>query len=462
VGGHTETWRLRSTGFKRWLRNTWYRQKKCGLASAVAAEAIETLDAMAVWEGELQEVYIRVCHADGMIFVDLCDADWRVVRIDRTGWQVTQETPIKFVRTKGMLPLPIPESGRKLDELLRPLINAADQNTWRLLVAWMLGCYCQGPFPVLIVLGEHGSAKSFLCKTLRSLVDPSEVSATTAPKDARDVIIAAKNSYVVNLDNLSGVPVWLSDLACGISTGTASRERELYTNDDECLFKAKRPVVLNGIDLALRDDLLSRALLVSLPVILDDHRRDEKELLKKLADNTPHILGAIFDTLSVILTKLPDTKLAKKPRMSDFATWVTAGETALDWNAGDFVELYGSNLDNAVELALESDPFGGALRSLVESRSEWSGTWQQLLHVLCGDKVPRGWPDTAKAVANRLKRLAPALRHFQIHYEAKRDSQQRTYKLWRNPSYTSDLSAVSPDEGYADDCSQVERVINYP
>ena len=41
--------------------------------------------------------------------------------------------------------------------------------------------------------------------------------------------------------------------------------------------------------------------------------------------------------------------------MTDFALWVTAGERALGWKDGAFMQVYTGNRNDAVELALESD-----------------------------------------------------------------------------------------------------------
>ena len=78
----------------------------------------------------------------------------------------------------------------------------------------------------------------------------------TPPRDDRDLLIAANNSWVISYDNLSGIPPWLSDALCRLATGGGFSTRELYTDSDEVFFDAMRPVILNGIDhMAERADL---------------------------------------------------------------------------------------------------------------------------------------------------------------------------------------------------------------
>ena len=108
--------------------------------------------------------------------------------------------------------------------------------------------------------GEQGSAKTTTARGFRELVDPSTVPVRAAPKDERDLMIAATNGWVINLDNLSRLPAWLSDAICRLATGGGFATRELYTDADEVLFNATRPVIVNGIEeLATRSDLLDRA-----------------------------------------------------------------------------------------------------------------------------------------------------------------------------------------------------------
>ncbi len=156
-------------------------------------------------------------------------------------------------------------------------------------------------------------------------------------------------------DNLSGIKDNLSDALCVLSTGGGFGARELYTDDDEKLFDAKRPILLNGIeDLATRPDLLDRAITLTLPVIADEQRRDENELWKQFEEVRPRVLGALLDVVSVALKNLPNARMESKPRMADFALWITAAEPALGWKPGAFLTAYTENRGQANEIALES------------------------------------------------------------------------------------------------------------
>ena len=96
------------------------------------------------------------------------------------------------------------------------------------------------------------------------------------PRDERELFIVASHSHVLAFDNLSGLPPWLSDTLCRLTSGGAFSTRRLLTDHDEILFAAARPVILNGIeDVITRPDLADRAILLMLAPIAERQRRPE-------------------------------------------------------------------------------------------------------------------------------------------------------------------------------------------
>src|SRR5690606_33360793 len=237
--------------------------------------------------------------------------------------------PVRFRRPRGLLPLPAPRRGTSIDKL-RPFVNVASDNDWRLLVAWLvMALRPTGPYPILVLQGEQGSAKSTTLRVLRSLVDPSLASLRTSPRSEQDLAIAASNGWVIGLDNLSGVPPWLSDALCRVATGGGFATRQLYTDDEEALFDYQRPVAINGIDdLATRHDLADRAIILTLPPISDEERRTEADFWREWEEVRPGVLGALLDGVAVAMGRVNEIHLLSKPRMADFAVWATAAEVA--------------------------------------------------------------------------------------------------------------------------------------
>ena len=150
----------------------------------------------------------------------------------------------------------------------------------------------RGPYPLLILGGGEGSGKSAFSRILRALVDPNTASLRALPRDERDLFIAANNGHVLAFDNLSSLPSQTSDTLCRISTGGGFSTRKLRTDQDEEIFAAAKPVILNGIeDFVNRADLADRAVFLHLKAIRDEHRRPEAEFWVEFEVELPRIFG---------------------------------------------------------------------------------------------------------------------------------------------------------------------------
>src|SRR5262249_23452695 len=344
--------------------------------------------------GPEHPVYVRVAEAEGKVYVDLADEHCRVVEVDPDGWRVLDRSPVRFRRAAGMRALPEPVRGGTIEELRR-LITVEYDRAWRLLVAWLLMAFSpRGPYPVLVLGGEHGAAKTWTANRLRDLVDPNEAPNRSEPREPRDLMIAARNGWVLAFDNISDLPAWLSDGLCRLATGSGFATRELYSDDDEVIFAATRSIIVNGIgEVVARPDLLDRCVLLTLPPITEDRRRDERELFAAFHEARPRILGALLDAVSTALRRRDTLRLSHAPRLADFTRWVTAAEPGLGWPTGTFMEAYYSNRAEAHDLALEGSVMAPPLRARLADVGEWAGTASDLLAALTArtdESVRRG------------------------------------------------------------------------
>jgi hypothetical protein len=448
IGDHQETWPVRSQTFKRYLAKRFFDEEGKAMNSDAQSAAINLIEAKALFEGQTYEVHVRVAEHEDKIYLDLCTDTWQVVEITPAGWQVLDESPIRFRRSKGMLPLPVPESGGDIDQL-RDFLNV-DDDTWRLIVAWLVATLRpRGPYPALALFAEQGSGKSTTGRLLRELVDPNAAPLRAEPHDGRDLMIAANNSWCLAYDNLSYVPQWLSDALCRLSTGGGFATRELYTDQDEVIFDSQRPVLLTSIEeVATRSDLLDRCLVVWLPAIPEDRRRPEAELNAEFEKVRPFLLGALLDGVATALRQLPSTKLSNLPRMADFALWATAAESAFGWGRGAFLTAYEGNRQSANEVALEASSVARPLLDLLDERGAWSGTSSALLKELenrVADQLKRqkDWPKSARSMSGHLKRLCPNLRSEGWQVIFRREARQRLVVIERAESFASSAAAAS-------------------
>jgi hypothetical protein len=264
VGAHHEHWSVRSREFRMWLAGRFYEETGGAIGGQALEDGIRILEARAINEGPQYECFTRVGHADGKMYLDLGDMGWHAVEITAIGWSVIKHPPIKFLRSPSMQPLPVPKPGSLIEEL-RNFINVNTDNDFMLVVAWIVAALRhRGPFPILDFTGESGSAKSFASRIVRSLVDPRAAPIRAAPRDERDLMVSASNSWALAFDNLSSVPVWLADALCRLATGSGFATRMLHTDRGEMIFEAARPIIINGIPtLTDRADLADRALTIT-------------------------------------------------------------------------------------------------------------------------------------------------------------------------------------------------------
>jgi hypothetical protein len=452
INGHRETWPIRSRGFRSWLAQLHFAQTKKAPNTQALQEATDVLAGQALFGGPEYPVAVRLAEHQGAIYLDLVDPDWRAIEITATGWRVIPNPPVRFARRRGMLALPEPVEGGSVEEL-RPLVNLTDKDSWILAVSFLVAALRPDrPFPVLAVNGEQGSAKSTLCRILRALIDPNAAPLRRPPRDDRDLMIAAQNGWLVALDNLSGIAAPLSDVLCTLATGGGFGTRELYTDDEEKLFNSTRPIMLNGIeDVATRPDLVDRSLLLTLPEIVEEYRRDEDSLWKEFKAIRPRVLGALLTAVSMALRNLPTIKLASKPRMADFALWIVAAEPALTWTPGDFLAAYTRNRQGANEAALESSLIGGLILSLV-SNVAFEGTSRELLNALesyADEKLKkhRDWPNGPRKLSGELRRLAPVLRRLRVSVAFFRGQDAQRARLIRIESTRKRPSTPSRPSG---------------
>lgn len=415
VGRHRETHAVRSSSFRRHLTQRYYKETRQAPRSEAMSQALGVIEAKAHFEGDQRKIFVRVGREADRIYVDLCNDAWRAVEISPDGWRVVDAPPVRFRRSKGMLELPVPVRGGSVD-LLRRYLNVSTEGDFILVVGWLLAAlHAPGPYPVLAILGEQGAAKSTTATLLRNLVDPNTAGLRSLPREERDFFVAAGNTYLSCFDNVSGLPHWLSDALCKLATGGGYAARTLFTDQDETIISAMRPAILNGIEEFIsRADLADRSIPITLEAIPENKRKTEVDIRRDFEADRPRILGALFDALAHGLGAIERVKLDRLPRMADFAKLIVACEPAL-FAPGTFMSAYDLNRAAAVDTVIEADSVADAIRRLMSTRNDWSGTASELLSdltPLVEVVVARGktWPQSPRALSGRIRRAATFLR----------------------------------------------------
>jgi len=422
LNGHRELYPVRSKGFKRWLGQAFFLRENKAPSSEALNSTLNVIEGQGQFTAPLRDISTRIAGHDGAIYLDLGNDKWESIKITSQGWEVDNYKEVQFHRSSGVLPLPYPSKDGDIRTLMS-LLNV-DVEAFMLMVGWLIQAFNpSGPYPILTLNGEQGTAKSSTAKILRSLIDPNSSPLRSTPRTERDLSISGRNSWILSFDNLSYMKPWLSDALCRLSTGGGFAIRELYTNDDEVLFTAKRPIIINGItDVVTRHDLADRAIFISLEPIPDHKRVSEKELNKKLEKALPGILGGLLDAVSVALRNIDATTLDDLPRMADFALWIQAAEAALPWDSGDFMDVYHENRENIIRDAIESNLVGAEIMEWIGNRGEWIGTAADLLGVL-NDRVGENaqkhkqWPKDPRRLGQQLSTISSFMRKVGIEIE---------------------------------------------
>jgi hypothetical protein len=376
-----------------------------------------------------EEVPMR-CHWNRdtqVLYLDVCDSDGTVIRIDRSGTRV-DDAPTAFRRSRTSAPLPWPAEGvagaadlEVLWELVpvckadRPIVLGL------LLVAWMTGT----AQPIVLLVGPQDAGKTSTGRFLLSLVDPTtNERGGTMPKDEREWKARVSNTRVVLVDNLSTITAETSDLLCKVATGGEATSRALYTDDEAHISNLKVPVWLTSIDPGvLRNDLASRIVPGELEALTAERRVAESELAARQDEARPTITHGLFWLMSEVLKLWPDiNKQNLEHRMGDYAIIVRCIDEVLGTEGSKRLVEHARDL---AEDVIEGDPIAQILLKLVE-KAEGAGddlptdvTTEALLERCntlrqqmtgigyhAGDK---SWPRTPKVFSSRLMRIEPAL-----------------------------------------------------
>lgn len=239
------------------------------------------------------------------------------------------------------------------------------------------------PKPILIPYGEQGSAKSTFQEFIKSLVDPCGALTLSFPSTVAELVQQLSHNYVAYYDNVSQIRQWISDVLCRAVTGSGLSKRMLYTDDEDIIYRFRRCIGFNGINVAAtRPDLLERGLMLHLKRIPKDKRRKLTQLWKQFESIKPQVLGFILDTLVQVLKSVKEVQLKELPRMADWAEISEVISRRLGYADNTFLDAYYKNIGLQTEQAIESSPVATAIREFMNTKKYWIGTATELLYEL--------------------------------------------------------------------------------
>ena len=197
IDGHRETWPVRSIRMRSWLRRKYYEA-----TGAAAARERSIRHSICLRHGRslTPPGGPFTCASRSMMVASiwiLLTSSGVLLRSDPMDGKSSACPPVRFRRAAGMLPLPMPIRGGSL-EALTSFFNLANRSDFVLVVAWLLAALRHGgPYPLLAVSGEQGSAKTVFSKILRGLIDPNAAPVRTG--HAKNAISSSRPAMVICL-----------------------------------------------------------------------------------------------------------------------------------------------------------------------------------------------------------------------------------------------------------------------
>lgn len=453
---HQETCSLDSRQFKDHCRHAFYLITGKSISAPALADALGVISAKAKFDGPERRVAMRCERVDDVVYIDMTNDDWEIVEVTADGFRIVPaaDCPVRFKRYRGMLPLPMPLSGGTLQQLDQYL--PTDPDARALIKAWLTAALYSGiPQPVLNITGPQGSGKSSVAEWIRALVDPNNSPLRATLHDRRDIGAAARNNYCCVFDNVSKLQPWISDALCLLATGGGFAGRELYTNADEYVVEATRPVILTGIyNVIYRGDLADRTIDIQLDLMDDHTRKTEGEMKAAFKADCPFIFGSLLNALSVALKFMPTTDRSRLGRMADFELLGRAASSALGLSGPQaFAELYRVARTITSWGIADASPLTEELRKLVSGHEVWTGKFQELFDRIVPDFRHRragDWPSSPRGLSSDITRLIPNLRSIGIEVLFSEPDRERgrTVTIKRlMPAFTDETSTTSAREG---------------
>jgi len=389
--------KLESKKIQQLCSGLFYAKYRKGIRPDAVMAAIQTLQGKTRYEGAHNDIYNRIAQVSQDIYYDIGD-DTHVIHISANGWEVKNTAPVFFRRYAHQTPQDMPQRGGNLTDCLQYLNCGENEQQKLLFLAYIPTLFfANTPRFLLLVHGAQGSGKSTFLSLLRSLVDPSQTPLLTPPQTTNELVQQLHHHYFYCLDNISDLSQSVSDTLCKAVTGDGFSKRELYTDDDDVMVQYKRAVAINSIaQIATRPDLLERSLLISLPMITPENRREEQKLLQEFSETKPLLFGAILDGVVGCLRLAPALPLRRLPRMADAYRYAAGVAVHLGHTPEQFSETFFTNTQRQNKEAIDASPIAQVLVEFMTDRADWLGSSTELFSSLIPLaetlKVAKGFP----------------------------------------------------------------------
>lgn len=479
VGDHSERYPLSSEAFKADLNLLAFETSGCIPNSEVIRTVVAQLKGHARFHGKRVELNNRVAEYDNAFWYDLTNEDWSIVRITSSRWDIVHHPDPIFQRFQHQIPQAPPDQMGTINCFFE-LLQVPDPNQELLLKVFMvyslIPCV---PMPILYVYGEKGSGKSTITKLIRAAIDPSSLESLGEPRDLETVRHQLHNHWLPLFDNINYMPQWFVRACCTASTGEGDDIRKKYTDDDSFIIKFQRPIIINAINrlATVYTDFQDRLLIVKLPRLKRQDRKEEREIRRQFKSIRPQVIGGLLNVLSKAVALKSTINVSELGRMADFTVWGCAIAQALGYSQEAFLRAYSENQNLVNYEIIEGHPVANCLMAFVDKRDgeQWQGSATELFEELEDqavelkvDRKQRSWPKAPNGLMRRLNELKSNFDDIGIIFDEVRvgDGAQRHKEvIIRKASTTSEsfkYTELSSEIVAPADITTVEHSCQFP
>lgn len=452
VNGHFEVMSLQSRRFESIILSEYYEANRSILSKDKLLNITNLIKARAELDPNILIRYLNLRVAkyvfkgdakEASYCYDLTNPEWQIIKVTSERWDIISDNDIPiFTRHTNSLPQTTPNQNYSKDviEQFINLFNIYDHKKRLLLLVYIVSLFIpEIAKPILILRGSKGAAKTTAFELIKKIVDPSVVDTLFFPKEMGDLIQTIDHNYISFFDNIYSIREEISDILCRVVTGTGFSKRRLYTDDESISYNFKRPIGLNGINLAsVKPDFLDRSLMIELERIPKEKRRKDEDVKTEFKDLLPDFLGWIFDTLVKVLGYKNENQdkinLKELPRMAEFAEYGEIISRCIGYVENEFINVYSENIKSQNEEVIESSVIAKIIVTFMEDKSRWEGSATELYSVLTNfaednnERLIRtkSWPNAANAMSRRINELASTLKDEGIDILHKYDNKRKS------------------------------------
>jgi ABC-type oligopeptide transport system ATPase subunit len=383
--GVMTTHAISSREFKSWVTGEFYRDIGEGLTNESMNTVLATIHAIAAHDSpELPVSEQRIAAHDGRYYLYLADENQTVVEYSGVGWNICQNSPVKFVFDKYKAALPVPQRQGSIDKLW-DIVRITEPSD-RLVVAAILVKVLvpEGGDPILALSGYAGSGKTTTANYIRSLIDPFTKGKVLAKiPDTDHLAIHGRKRRIIAIDNLSHITADQSNILCGVSTKSSTSKRKLFSDGEEVLIDLANLIILTSVgNVVNKSDLLSRSINIELSKLTDEDRSSESSLNNDFDQYHGDMLGGLVNMAVFALNYRDTTESPTFSRMTEFIHLGEGVEKFFKYPSETLLKRIKWGESEANTIAIESSPTASILVNWFEGKDKWEGLTNDLLNIL--------------------------------------------------------------------------------